>query len=171
MSLKLYEIADKYEKVLSLINEHYDENGEISEKALAKLDEITDVAQNKVIAVSCFIKNLEAERNAIKSAKEAMIKREKHLAKEEASLLDYLKFNMERCGITEISSSPYFKIKLKECPLSVDEDTLDMDLLPDEYKRTKIEVSPDKLKIIAETKEGVIIPGVTLKRNKKVEIK
>lgn len=168
-SLKLYEITEKYEQVFRIIDEYYDENGEISEKALAKLDEIGEAVENKAIAVASFIKNADAERAAIETAKKAMAEREARLDKKVTYLMEYLKFNMERCGISEITRSPYFTIKLKKCPASVD--ILDESALPSEYKKVKEVVTPDKVKMKEEMLAGVIIPGAAIKHNMRVEIR
>ncbi len=169
MSLKLYEITEKYQKVFQLLDEYYDENGEMSEKALAKLDEIGEAMENKAIALASYIKNTDAERAAIEVAKKAMAEREARLDRKVTSLTDYLKSNMERCGISEITRSPYFAIKLKKCPASVD--ISDENALPDEYKKVKQVVSPDKIKMKEEMMAGVIIPGAALKYNMRVEIR
>lgn len=165
--MKLFEISREYEEIL---NELYDEEGNINEQALIKLEHNEVAMEKKAIAIASFIQNLNAEREAIAKAKEGMAEREKRYKKKMDELQGYLLFNMEKRGMNEVKC-PYFEIRLKKCPLSVDDDTLDMDLLPDEYKRTKVKVEPDKVKILQEMKVGVIIPGVHLKQNLKLEIR
>ncbi len=75
---------------------------------------------------------------------------------------------MQKRGITEVKC-PYFEIKIKKCPQSVD--IIDESLLPDEYKRIKTEISPDKIKMLQEMKVGVVIPGAALKQNLKLDIR
>lgn len=124
----------------------------------------------KAVAIASYIKNMDAERDAINTAKKAMTEREKRYKKYCDDLQGYLLSSMERRGFTSIKC-PYFEIKIKKCPLSVDDDKIDMDLLPDEYKRVKTEVSPDKIKILSEMKEGVVIPGAALKQNMTLSIR
>lgn len=163
--MNLYQIANEYQQIFSMV----DENGELDMTALQKLDEMEGALENKAIALASYIKNIEAERTAIEIAKKAMAEREKRLDRRVESLTDYLQSNMERCGINEITRSPYFTIKLKKCPVSVD--VLDENAIPNDYKVRKEVVSIDKMKIKDELKEGVIIPGVQLKQNIRLEIK
>lgn len=164
--MNLYKIANEYQEVL---NKTFDEEtGEVNEAALALLDAVEKNIKEKGIAVASYIKNLEAEKNAIETAKKEMGERERRLANRLASLSDYLHSNMERCGINEISS-PYFVIKLKKNPVSVDD--YDRDLIPDEYKRVVKEIKIDKLQIKKDLQAGVEIPGATLKQSTRLEIR
>ncbi len=164
--MKLYEITNEYLNVLNdVCNE---ETGEINETALARLDEVKDDLKNKGVAIASFIENIEAEEKAIKEAIEKMERRKKQLANQSQFLTDYLRTNMERCGITEISC-PYFKVRLKKCPVSVD--VFDENSIPDDYKKVKSVVSLDKLKIRDEILAGVVVPGAALKQNMSLVIR
>lgn len=163
--MKLYEITNEYQEIL---DDLYDEEGNVNEMALAKLEQNEVAMEKKAVAIASYIKNMDAERTAIDEAKKAMADREKRYKKRISDLEGYLMVNMQKRGITQVKC-PYFEIKVKKCPLSVDDDTLDMDVLPDEYKRFKVE--PDKSKILGEMKVGVIIPGASLKQNIKLEIR
>ena len=164
--MKLFEIANEYQSVLSEI---YDpETGEFNAIAFEKLDNVIDDVKNKSIAVASYIQNLSAEKEAIANAKKAMAEREARLESRASFLTAYLQSNMERCGINEISCA-YFAIKLKKCPVSVD--IVNESLLPPEYKKTKEVISIDKMKIKEELQAGVIIPGVGLKQNLRLEIR
>lgn len=164
--MNLYEIANQYQEILSKTFD--DETGEVNENAIALLEIAKDSMNEKGIAIASFIKNIEAERNAIEEAKKAMAERESRLDKRVDYLTNYLQSNMERCGITEIKS-PYFGIKLKKCPLSVD--VQDENIIPNDYKKVKEIVSIDKLKIKEEILAGVVIPGASLKQNNRLEIR
>lgn len=164
--MKLYEIADQYRCILNeAINE---ETGEINEQALAKLDEIKSDITEKGIAVASYIRNMQADMEAIQNARKEMAEREDKLKREVEWLTNYLQTNMERCGISEIKCA-YFNIKLKKCPLSTD--ILDEQTIPDDYKKTKTVVTIDKIKIKEELLAGVVIPGVQLKQNNRIEIR
>lgn len=158
--MKLYEITNEYLNVLNdVCNE---ETGEINEQALARLDEVKDDLKNKGVAIASFIENIEAEEKAIEEAIQKMQRRKKQLANQSEFLVSYLQTNMERCGINEISC-PYFKVKLKKCPVSVD--VFDENSIPDDYKRRKEVISVDKIKIRDEILAGVIVPGAALRQN------
>lgn len=165
--MKLYEISNEYQAVLSTVNE----DGEITEESIKFLDELKENFETKAIAVASYIKNLEAENEAISQAIEGMKKRKESLSKKVESLTDYLQYNLQTLSINEINSSPYFKIKLKQCPVSVD--VIDESLIPVEYMREKVTVvkSVDKIKIKEVISEGKEVPGATLNRKIKLEIK
>lgn len=162
----LYEIANEYQ---ALLEDRYDpETGEFLQPALGRIDEIAERLEDKAIAVASYIKNLEAEREAIEKAKKNMAEREARLDKRADYLTQYLQSNMERCGITEIKS-PFFVLKLRKCPVSTD--IIDESLIPNDYKKVKEVVSIDKLKLKEELQAGVIVPGAALKQNIRLEIR
>lgn len=163
--MKLYEITKEYEEIL---NQVYDDEDNVNQTALIKLEEIKETVQKKAVAVACFIKNMEAEKSSIEEAKKNMMEREKRLKKRVDDMEGYLLHNMQRCGIERITC-PYFEIKLKKCPPSVD--VLDEKSLPEEYIRTKVERLPDKIKMKEEMMAGVLIPGAMLKSNLKLDIR
>ena len=162
----LYEISNEYQ---ALLEQTYDpETGEILPQMLDKLDELAMNMEDKAIAVASYIKNLDAEREAIEKAKKNMAERESRLDKRADYLTQYLQSNMERCGITEIKS-PMFVIKLKKCPISTD--ILDENMIPNDYKKSKEIVTIDKLKLKEEMLAGVIVSGAVLKQNNRLEIR
>lgn len=163
--MNLFQINTEYSQIL---HELYDDQGIVNESALAKLEQNELEMDKKAIAIASYVKNLEAEREAIKNAKQAMAEREKTNKKREDDLMGYLLNSMQARGMTNVKC-PYFEIKLKKCPPSVN--IINEDELPGEYKRTKTEVLPDKIKMLQEMKLGVIIPGASLQQNLKLEIK
>lgn len=83
--MNLYAINKEYEEIL---NDLYDEEGEVNQEALMRLEHNDMTMENKVIAVSSFIKNLDAEREAIDAAKKAMADREKRYKKKSVNYRD-----------------------------------------------------------------------------------
>jgi|SRR6188768_2415683 len=164
--MNLYNIANEYQ---SIISESFDvETGEVNICSIEKLNEITEKIEDKSIAVASYIKNLDAERKAIEEAKKEMAERENSLKKKVEWLTNYLQSSMERCGISEIKS-PYFAIKLKKCPFSVDIE--DENLITKEYKKVKEVITVDKLKIKDDLLSGIVIAGASLKQNNRLEIR
>lgn len=163
--MKLYEITNELESILSSVTE----DGEISQESIDALEGLQGEFEEKAVSVASYIKNLEAEEAAIKQAMDDMKKRRDSLKSKAESLTEYLHSSMGRLGINEIKSSPYFKIKLKTCPVSVD--VFDELAIPDEYMREKIVVTVDKIKLKEVLSEGVEVPGVCLQRKTKLEIK
>lgn len=164
--MKLYDIANEYEMLLE--NTFDDETGEVNEVALSQLNEIKEDMEKKSIALASYIKNIDAECKAIEEAAKQMERRKKYLENKVNYLTDYLHSNMERCAINEIKC-PYFQIKLKKCPISVN--VLDENIIPNEYKKEKMTITLDKLKLKEELLAGVVINGAELKQNTRIEIR
>ena len=164
--MNLYQIANQYENILKQTFDQ--ETGEVNEEALKKFELIKSDIKEKGIAIASYIKNLDAERKAIEEAKLAMAERESRLNKRASYLTTYLQSNMERLGINEISC-PYFIIKIKKNPVSVDD--FAHNLIPQEYKRIVTEEKIDKKKIKEDLQKGVLIPGAKFKQSNRLEIR
>jgi hypothetical protein len=162
---QLYKIADEYQETL---NSLMDEDGLINEMAIAKLDEITGDFNQKGVAIAKYISNIDADLEAIKTEKERLAKRQAVMENRVKWMNEYLKGNMERTGITEICC-PYFSIKIKKSPPSVD--ILDRNQIPEHYLKTKTVVSEDKLKMREDMKNGLSIQGVRLIQNTWLDIR
>lgn len=164
--MNLFQISNEYQ---SILDDTFDEEtGEIKEISLIDLNEVKEKLEDKIIAVASYIKNIDAEKEAVEQAKKTLITREARLNKRMNSLSEYLQSNMERCGISEIKS-PYLVIKIKKCPLSVG--IIDEYFIPELYKKHKDMITIDKLKIKEDILSGKEIPGALLKQNNRLEIK
>ena len=163
--MKLYEITNAYQNIFNQI----DETGEVNESFITQLETIQEDFEQKAILVASYIKNLEAEELAISNAIDEMKARKDGLSKKADSLSEYLQFNLQSLSINEIKSSPYFKIRLKKCPASLD--VFDETLIPDEYMREKVTITPDKMKIKEVLAEGIEVPGCSIQHKIKLEIK
>lgn len=162
--MKLYEITDNYLATIDGL-EIDEETGEITNVAAHfPMQEFKD----KAINVSKYINNLQAEANAIREAEEQMYRRRKRLERNHESLKEYLRNEMQRADITEISC-PYFEIKRKKGLVSVD--VIDESLLPSKFKAVKITESPDKTAIKKAIEAGEDVPGAKLVRKERLEIK
>jgi len=163
--MKLYEITNEFESIFNDV----DETGEVTQAMFDAMDGLKEEFENKAISVASYIKNIEAEEEAIKQAMDGMKKRRDALKNKAESLTDYLHESFVKMGISEIDTSPYFKIRVKKCPVSVD--VFDDLALPDEYLREKVVTSIDKIKLKEVLSEGVEVPGACLQRRTKLEIK
>jgi hypothetical protein len=164
--MSLYNLSQQYLEVLDeSIN---DETGEINEQAIARLEEVKESIDSKGVAIASYIKNIEAERDAIEKAKKEMSNRERRLDNKMSYLTDYLLTSMEKCGIQKISC-PHFEIKVKKCPPSVD--ITDSDLIPEECKVKEVTIHVNKRLIKENLSKGINVPGAMLKHNLRLEIK
>jgi hypothetical protein len=163
---KLYELTTEYEAAFANMVDA--ETGEVNDLALALLDGLQDDINEKGLAVAAYIRNHDADVDALKAEEQRLAGRRKQLESRMSWLRSYLLDNMVRCGISEIKS-PYFTIKTKKCPPSV-RVMNDADI-PQQYIRVKEEVSVDKAKIKQDICNGVEVPGAVIEQNTTIVIK
>ena len=84
------------------------------------------------------------------------------------NLKKYTKECLEEADIKKLSTS-LGNISIRKLPGSVE--VLEEDSIPAEYKKEVVTVTVDKKSILADLKEGVVVPGVTLKTGTSLTIK
>ncbi len=164
--MKLYELAADYETAFGALVDP--ETGEMAENALMILDSLQTDIKDKGLAVATYIKNIDADAEALEAEEKRMAARRKAIVSRKEWLKSYLRTNMEACGISEISS-PYFSVKLKKCPPSVH--VFEEDMVPSDYFKEKTTVSLDKIKMKQDIQAGIVIPGAELVQGNTVTIK
>lgn len=87
MGLSLFEIDDNYKQALAELEAMDDLDPQIIEDSLAGMK---DDVETKCLSVGAFIKNLDAEANAIKEAKDGLAAREKSIANKAKRMREYL---------------------------------------------------------------------------------
>lgn len=162
--MNLYEIATEY-KLLSdtLLNSEIDEQTKID-----TLESIGGDLETKVSNIAYLIRQFEAdEKMAMEESKRIseLAKTRKNAA---TRLREWLTVGLQQSGREELSF-PAFTVKLKKNPHSVVINN--PELLSDEYKRTKIEIEPDKVKICSDLKSGISVAGAHLEQKQTVVIK
>lgn len=168
--MNLYQIAAEHEQIF---NEMYDEEGNENPQALTKLEGTLMAFEQKSISIASWIKNMEIEKAIISEAKKQIEEAKKNVAEREKAYenkidrwKNYLKENMERCGINKISC-PKFIISLMKKPPSVN--PYDESKIPDDY--WVIERRLDKAKLLEHMKNGVIVEGANLNMGMRIQIK
>lgn len=162
--MNLYEISKEYIGACNTLLEIEDIDDEIIENTLGT---IMDSFKEKAVNLAAFIKNIEAEAEAVKEAKISMMNRQSKLERKCASLKQYLKINMQAAGIKKIDSSPLFEIKILNNSSKVC--ILDNNLIPNEY--CHIEKIADKRLIRKLLEEGESIQGATLIKDESISIR
>lgn len=166
MNLALYQIADQYLQDMQMLQER-----DLDDQTFADtLESLSGDLEVKATNVAMFIRNLEANAEAIKAAEKQMADRRKAIEAKAERIKEYLLENMVRTNITKIES-PYFKIAVRDNPDSV---VIAMDAnIPAEYYRQPPppEAVLDKAKLKSDLQCGVVVDGCKLERKKRVEIK
>lgn len=157
--MKLYELSAEYAQFQRLI-----ESEEFDEKTIADtLESIKGEIEEKGKNVAAYMQNLEADVDALKAAEQRIAARRKSAESRAEWLKNYLRDNMERCGISKIEC-PEFSISLRKagdiCNI------VDESKLPEEYTKTKTVITPDKALILKALKDGYEVPGAEIGKAK-----
>ena len=162
----LYEISQNYRDALDVLT---DPELDLPNEVIADtLEGLQGSLEDKAIAVAQFLKNLEATAVAIKEAEQRMAARRKAIENRVASMKDYIKLNMESCGITKIES-PWFALSIAKNPAAVD--VLDETAIPAEFKEEIVTVKIDKTAIKQAIEAGVEVPGAYLTQGTRLAIR
>jgi hypothetical protein len=167
MNLSLYQLADDYRSALVAL-EDSDHDPDVIRDTL---DSMLVPVEEKAANVAAYTLNIEAEAEAIAQAEAKLKTRRQSLEKRAAWMRDYLKANMEACGIQEIAAQDKtFRVRLRQNPEAVELDG-SLPALPLEFMREKVTREPDKTSILAALKAGQDVPGARLVRRARLEIK
>jgi chromosome segregation ATPase len=162
----LYQLTNEFQLLATKLNE-----SDYDEQTIADtLEGASGDIETKATNVAMFIRNLESSAEAIKQAEKEMSDRRKAIEKKAESIRQYLKDNMQRCGITKIDS-PYFALTLKKNPPSVIID--DAGAIAGElyvYPEAPAPY-PDKKAISELLKAGKVVNGAHLEQAERLEIK
>jgi hypothetical protein len=152
----LYELSDQYRGLMRLID-----SGEVDPQALEDtLEGLQGDIQAKGAGTLAVLANLAAGITAYDNEIKRMQARKKTLERNRAWLKNYLRDNMQACGIQRIESE-LFTATLGLPPIVCE--IYDEDLIPDEF----VEVVPEvkkypKATILKALKEGREVPGARL---------
>ena len=167
MNLKLYELADDYQRALvELPDSGFDE--QTIHDTLEGLEGAL-VVKGQNVAAYCL--NLEAEAEAVEAVAKRVSEKAKAMRSRAESLRGYLYLNMKKSGITEIKANDgSFTAKIKTNPPAVE--IAPEAIIPAEFYRVIPErIEPDKTKLKDAIKSGKVIDGVRLTQGDRLEIK
>jgi chromosome segregation ATPase len=158
----LYNLTAEYQRLIA--------QDEYTEADLIALDGLHQTIEDRAIHYAYVIKELSMKlagtQEAINDARAKKDKLEKNIAKIEQYILDTMVNNK----MDKIDKCPYFDIKVRHNPVSVDD--YDHDTLPSEYWVKKESVMVDKKKIKDDIENlGLVIPGARLVRKVSLQIK
>lgn len=138
------------------------ETGEILN--INDLDELQMAREQKLENIGLYIKNLEAEKEAVKHEKDNFADREKRLGKKIDSLKKYLTYALDG----QKFSTPKVAVSFRK---SESVHVTDEHLIPDEYKLFTVVKKPDKKIIKDALKKGKEIMGCELIEKQNIQIK
>ncbi|WP_252472572.1 siphovirus Gp157 family protein [Microbulbifer okhotskensis] len=154
-ALKLYEITDQARDLKQLAEDNDLTPADIADTLEGIELEFNEKAiqiGNLLMNFTPFEKGLDDEIKRLQAKKKARQNRRN-------SIIEYLRSNMQKCGIKKIEC-PVFTISLRKAAAKVEIEN--EDALPGEYVTVKNTFAPDKKAILSALKEGQEIPGARL---------
>lgn len=161
----LFDLSSNYQRIMDVIME----NDVLSEEVLKELELLSDSLEEKLLNYASIIKTIEAKADAIKAATEKMLKRYDSLEKSAERLKETVKQEMLKCNKKNIEND-YHELNIKFNNPKVN--VVDQTIIPQQYFRKIVkEVTEINKSLIAKSlKDNIVIPGVSLVRDCRLEI-
>lgn len=140
------------------------ETGELLDEA--RLNELQIERGKKIENVACWIKNLRAEREALKAEKDIFAQRQKKVENQIDSLTKYLESALEGEDFKTAKTA----ITYRKSEKIITAEDLDVLTLPEQYLKYK-EPDLDKTALKKDIKAGIEIPGVFIETCNNIQIK
>ena len=167
MTLHLYEIVDKYQRLMRVI----DDTGASPEDFQLTLASITDQLDRKVENIAKFCLSLESSAAAVKQEEARLQARRQSLEKKAEWLKEYLLAEMLAVGVEQVKQDT-ITVSVRTNPPSVE--VYDPDAVQQDFRRLVPETwQVDKKRILEHFKAtGEILEGVNIVTDKKrIEIR
>lgn len=133
----------------------------------AYLDELADMESAKVDAFAAFVREQSARVEFLKNEAQRIAARARSIERKIYGLkLCYLR-QMQTAGLSRVAGTTYTLTTRKTTSVNV----ADVDVLPEAYRVTKTEVSPDRKAIAAALKAGEAVPGASLVEGVSLQIR
>jgi hypothetical protein len=163
--MQLYSVTKEYLSVFEKLNEIEGLDQETINNTLSPLQQ--DI-KTKSINVAAWLKNIEAEIEAIDVYMKNMQEKKKSRAKKIEWLKNYLRENMLASGIEKIEC-PEFQISLGSEDIRTE--IIDQGVLPVRFCRRVEKLEPDKTLIKESILNGEDVDGAMLVRTRRLTIK
>ncbi|WP_250519469.1 siphovirus Gp157 family protein [Caballeronia sp. NCTM1] len=164
--MNLFEIASEYRADVAKL-----EDLDLDEQTLLDtLEAIGGELETKAMNTAFVVRNLEATAAQIEEATKAMNDRAKALKNRAGRIRQYLLDGLTLAQCDKVDT-PYFRIKIALNPPSVQ--ISDESLIPANYKTDPVPPlpQPDKKLIAQALKDGFEVPGCSLVRGRRLDIK
>lgn len=161
--MTLFEINASIENAIETMFANVDqETGEVLSEDVEMLDQLNAAKEDKIDNIACYIKNLEAEAEAIKNEAKKLNQRAKVAQNKADRLKSYLEVNLNE----EKFKSPRVAISFRKSKQVV---VYNEDDLPKMYQRIKAE--PDKVAIKEAILNGKKVKGADIVEKTNMVIK
>ena len=165
-------------RLVTLLESHFDiEDGvvcETEEELAKKIDEVSLDLDTKIENIGCYIKNLEADVEALKKEEDNLYGRRKNAERKIESLKNYLNGYLTACYPNEDDKAKW-RFKSPKVILGFRKSTTvevpDLDKLDKTFIKIKTETSADKKAIKEAITNGQSVQGAFLKQNVNLSVK
>lgn len=161
---KLYELDQKINELIA--NSIDPETGEVSDGFIEKLDALNMERNEKIDNIMRLYKNLISDAAGWEAEEKRLSELKKSAKNRAESLKNYLSRYME-AGVEKFTSE-HGKIGWRKSEKVV---VQDVDTLPEEFKKVKVEVKADLISLKNALKEDRKIDGVSLEEHQNSQIK
>ena len=165
--MTLYEINESIKAVLDAMSLEQDENGEIDDSYIFELDRLQEQRDEKLEAIGCYIKNLDAECKALKDEEDALKARRGAKEKKLERLEEYVKNNLLENGDTKKEFPRVCFSFRKSTQVSIKDERM----IPFEYGENVTEFKINKKAIKQAIQDGKEVPGAELVTYQNLQIK
>jgi len=156
--MKLYELTAQHKQL-----EEIEETDDMAQAIADTFEALEGEFNDKAISLITVVNNMQSDTESIDREIQRLQNRKKVIQNRQDSLREYLRTNMDACGISKISC-PLFTITLakgRDVVLIEDETKI-----PTDYLNIKTSVTPMKAELLKDLKQGVDIPGAALGKSK-----
>lgn len=161
---KLYELDQKINELIA--NSIDPETGEVSDGFIEKLDTLNMERNEKIDNIMRLYKNLISDAAGWEAEEKRLSELKKSAKNRAESLKNYLSRYME-AGVEKFTSE-HGKIGWRKSEKVV---VQDVDALPEELKKVKVDITADLVSLKKALKEDVKIDGVSLEEHQNIQIK
>ena len=163
----LYQIDAAIENAIERLFDTVNEDGEVEEGTAAELEELKAERAQKLDNIGAYIKNIEADVDAIKAEIKTLQDRAKVKQNKIDRLEDYVAKSLKANNESKFESARVVFSFRK----SVSVDITNADMLPKKYIVKKTETAPDKTAIKEALKAGKVVKGAQLVEKQNLQIK
>lgn len=166
--IEMDRINEILERLESLENEEYEENKEEIENYKKQYEEykkeLIDNLDEEAEDLIKLYKNYEGLKEQIKKERNELYTREKLTEKKMERLKETIKYCMDAKGVKK-KETAVGNVTIRKTPMSID--ILNIEEIPEKFKKEVIDIKVDKREILKEIKEtGEVIDGIKIIDNK-----
>jgi predicted nucleic acid-binding Zn-ribbon protein len=163
--MKLYEIDNIIQQKIDEAELMYNETGKYPDQFTENINALEMIKTDKITNIAKYIVSIQAEIVALQEEIDRMKDKISSRQNKIEFLRSYIQSNMTN---DEKIKDPFISISFRK---SESVEISDMSLIPDMYKKTKTEISPDKIAIKDAIKNGQEISGAQIMTNYYLQIK